>query len=106
MIDHWERNEIDVDPEAQAYAFLAAEPSYGNAFSVNEHQSFFRQQTPQVWYDAAITTIDHVLVNSRSHLLRQIGEEVRGVADPQSLDVARAICVNWIGPGFFRGWNI
>src|SRR5437868_833892 len=51
---------------------------YGNAFSVNEHQSFFRQQTPQVWYDAAITTIDHVLVNSRSHLLRQIGEEVRG----------------------------
>ena len=78
-----------------------AKPSYGNAFSIDEHQSFFRQQTPQVWYDAAITAIGDVLVDSRSHLLRQVGEEVRGVADAQFLDVGRAIGVHRIGPDLF-----
>ena len=85
---------------------LAAKPSYGNTFSIDEHQSFFRQQTPQVWYDAAITSIGNVLVDSRSHLLRQIGEQVRGVADAQFLDVGGAICVDWIGPDFFSVGNI
>ena len=38
-----------------------ANPSYGNAFSIDENQSFFWQQTPQVWYDGAIAATDSVL---------------------------------------------
>ena len=32
----------------------AAKPVYGNAFSIDENQSFFWQQTPQIRYDGAI----------------------------------------------------
>ena len=49
---------------------------------------------------------EHVLVDGRAHLLRQIGEQVRGVAHAQFLDVCRAIGVHWIWPDLFCRGNV
>ena len=66
---------------SHCYYPSTATPNYGDAFSIDENQSFFRQQTPQVWYDGAIAGTEIVLAASRAHLLRQIGQQVRGIAN-------------------------
>src|SRR4029077_11479015 len=47
VIDHWERNEIDVHPgcAGSSSRYSSPTPSYGHAFSIDENQSFFGQQT-------------------------------------------------------------
>ena len=60
MIDHRKGNQIDVH----------ASVSGSDTFSIDENQSFFRQQTPQVRYDRAIAETDTVLGASRAHLQR------------------------------------
>ena len=84
----------------------AAKPVYGNAFSIDENQSFFWQQTPQVRYNGAIAANGSVLVDSRAHLLRQIDEQVRCIADAQFFNVCRAIRVHRIWPDLFCGGNV
>ena len=57
VIDHREGNEIDVHPGDAGRGTCgnpAAATNYGNAFSIDENQSFFGQQTAQIGYDAAI----------------------------------------------------
>src|SRR5436190_17516637 len=85
MINHWERNEIDVDPRDAGRgtcADPAAAPNYCSAFSIDENQSFFGQQTTQIRYDAAIppTNAISILVNGRAHLLRQPVQQLGCVA--------------------------
>ena len=107
MIDHREGDEIDVHTsEGRGGTESTANPRYGNAFSIDENQSFFRQQTPQVRYDAAIAASDSVLVDGRAHLLRQIGQQVRCIADAQFFEVCRTIRIHWIGARLFRGRNV
>ena len=68
VINHRERNEIDVharEAEAIAGNEIIAHPSYGNAFSIDQNQSFLRQQTPQVRYHGAVAAKETVLVNGR-----------------------------------------
>ena len=50
-------------------------------------------------------TVD-VLVDSRAHLLRQIGQQVRCIADAQFFDVSRTIRVHWIWSDLFCGGNV
>src|SRR5215475_13018803 len=47
VIDHWERNEIDVHPgcAGSSSRYSSPTPNYGHAFSIDENQSFFGQQT-------------------------------------------------------------
>ena len=84
----------------------SATPNYGNAFSIDENQSFFGQQTTQVWYDAAIPAIGDVLVDGRAHLLWQLREQVGCVVSAQFLNIFRAIGIHWIRAHFFRGGNV
>ena len=60
VINHREGNEIDVHARGAGATDTesTANPSYGNAFSIDENQSFFRQQTPQVRYDGAIAATE------------------------------------------------
>ena len=104
MIDHREGNEIDI--YSGSSRTNSAAPAYGSAFSIDEHQSFFRQQTPQVGDDGAITTVGDVLVEARSQLLRQLGEKIGRVADAQFLDIDRTIGVHRVRAGLIRGRNI
>src|SRR5207244_1956369 len=80
--------------------------SYGNALPIDENQSFFWQQTAQVWYHAAIATADSVLIDGRAHLLWQVDEQVRRIADAQFLDVCWTIRVHWIWADFFSCGNV
>ena len=108
MINHWEGNEIDVHASGARATDIGstAKPADGNAFSIDQNQSFFWQQTPQVRYDSAIAANGTVLVNRRAHLLRQIGQQVRCIADAQFLDVSWTIGIHWIWPGLFCGGNV
>src|SRR6266536_276259 len=69
VINHWKRYEINVHPGG-AGPSTSPTPNYGSAFSIDKNESFFGQQTTQVWYDAAISAIGDVLVDGRAHLLR------------------------------------
>src|SRR4030095_17057426 len=46
-IHHWERNEMDVHPgcAGSSSRYTSPTPNYGRAFSIDENQSFFGQQT-------------------------------------------------------------
>ena len=105
VINHWKRNEIDVHP-SRAGPSTSATTNYGSAFSVNKNQSFFRQQTTQVWYDAAISAIGDVLVYARAHLLRQLRDQVGCVVSAQLLNIFPAIRIDWIRSYFFRSGDI
>ena len=64
VINHWERNEIDVHPGgAGPRRSRSSTANYGSALSIDKNQRFFGQQTTQVWYDAAISAIGDVLVD-------------------------------------------
>ena len=109
VINHRERNQINVHASGAGLArkkTATATPNYSDAFSIDEHQSFFRQQTPQVGDDGAITTVGDVLVEARSQFLRQFGEKIGRVTDAQFLDIDRAIGVNRVWAGLFRGRDI
>ena len=73
VIDQRERNEVDVHATGQ--------PSYGDALSIDEHQSFFGQQTTQVRGDTTVTAVGDVLVDGRTRLRRQLEKQIRRVAD-------------------------
>ena len=90
VINHRERNEIDVHARGARATDIGstAKPADGNAFSIDQNQSFFWQQTPQVRYDGAIAANGTVLVNRRAHLLRQIGQQVRCIANAQFFNVS------------------
>src|SRR5262249_32168379 len=103
---HWKRNEIDVHA-SWAASKSPATPNYGDTFSIKENQSFFRQQTPQVRYDGAIAAEIHTALGaSRTHLLRQAKQQVRGVTDGQLLNVSRTIGVHRIWTGLLCGGNV
>src|SRR4029453_13583905 len=98
MIDHRERNQVDVD--------VFEQPGSCDALSIDEDQSFFGRQTAQVNYDTAVTAIGDVLVDSRAQLLWQFGEQIRCVANSQSLDVFRTIRVHRVRPNFFSSRSV
>ena len=82
MINHREGNEIDVHasgPNGAANDNITR--SDGNPFSIDQNQGFFRQQTPQVRSDSAVAALVSVLTAGRAHLLWQIGQQVRSIAD-------------------------
>ena len=64
MINHREGNEIDVHTSGAATKKNTANPDDGNTFSIDENQSFFWQQTPQVRYDGAVARTETVLGSS------------------------------------------
>src|SRR5438552_8980239 len=75
VINHWEWNEIDIHAGDAGHS-SSATPNYGSALSIDKNQGFFRQQTTQIRYDAAVAAIGNVLVDGRAHLLRQLDEQV------------------------------
>ena len=82
MINHRKWNEVNVHSRGDWPATKnTAGPYYRGAFPINQNQSFLGQQSTQIRYDAAVTETGHVLVDRRAHLLRQIDEQVCGVAD-------------------------
>src|SRR5260370_223171 len=105
MINHWERNEIDVH-SGGAGPGTAPTSNYGSAFSIDENQSFFGQQTTQVGYDTPVTAISDVLVDGRAHLLWQLREQVGCVVNAQLLNIFPAIRIHRVRAGLFRGGNI
>src|SRR5882724_8459633 len=105
VINHWERNQIDVHPGGTGPSTSSA-PYYGSALSIDENQSFFGQQTTQVGYDAAISAIGDVLVDGRAHLLRQLRDQVGCVVSAQFLNIFPAISIHRVGAYFFGGGNI
>src|SRR5262249_25706129 len=77
-----------------------------DTFSIDENESFLRQQTPQARCDGAIAATETVLGASGAHLLRQIGKQVRRIADAQFFNVRWPIRVDWIWPDLFRCGNV
>src|SRR6476660_5247136 len=98
VINHWERNEIDVNANSVCIRC--------DAFSIDENQSLFRQQTTQVWYDGAIPAKGDVLVDGRAHLLWQLREQVGCVVSAQFLNIFRAISIHGIRASLFRGRDV
>src|SRR5262249_24225459 len=99
-------NEIDVHA-SWAASKSTATPNYGDTFSINENQGFFRQQTPKVWYDGAIAAEIHTALGaSRTHLLRQAKEQVRGGADAQLFNVSRTMGVHGSWTRLLCGGNV
>src|SRR5438067_2644668 len=77
VINHWERNEIDVHPGGAGSRNSRSPASDDrSALSIDEDQSFLGQQTPQIGYETTITTVGDVLVDGRAHLLWQLREQV------------------------------
>ena len=74
--------------------------------SIYKNQSFFGQQTTQVWYDAAIPAISDVLVEGRAHLLWQLRDQVGCVVSAQFLNIFRAISIHGIRASLFRGRDV
>jgi hypothetical protein len=80
VINHRKWNEINVHSAEPSTKNTAAAHNRG-AFSIDQNQSFFGQQSTQIRYHAAVTETSHVLVDSRAHLLWQVNQQVRGVAN-------------------------
>ena len=80
MINHRKWNEVDIH-SAEPVAENTAGPHYRGTFPIDQNQSFLGQQSTQIGYHAAITETGHVLVDGRAHLLRQVDEQIGGVAD-------------------------
>ena len=75
MINHRERDEIDVHPGG-AWPGPSSATYYRSTLSIDKNQRFFGQQTTQVRNDTPVTAIGDVLVNGRAHLLWQLREHV------------------------------
>ena len=56
--------------------------------------------------DGAIAATETVLGASRAHLLRQIGQQVRCIADAQFFYIGRAIRIHWIWADLLRCRNV
>src|SRR5207248_4512026 len=107
VINHWERNEIDVHPGgAGSRNSRSPAADYRSALSIDEDQSFFGQQTPQIGYDTPITTVGDVLVDGRAHLLWQLREQVGCVVNAQLLNIFPAIGIHGVRASLFRGRDV
>src|SRR5262249_2201981 len=95
VVNHRKRNQINV--------YTAAEPDWiqrtkGDTFSINQHESFFGQQTAQVELNGAVPAIGDVHVCGSPRLLRQKSLQIRCIAKSQFFDVRRAIRITGLGP--------
>ena len=103
MINHRERNQINVHPPASPGG---AQRTIRNAFSIYQNQSFLGQNTTQVELNAAVPAIADVQVDVAACFLRQKILKVLCSLDAQFVQVLRPVRVYRIRPGLFRCRNV
>ena len=83
-----------------------AQRTVGDAFAIDQNQSFLGQKAAQVELDRAITAVADVQVDSSTRLLRNELLQVGRVADTEFFDVLRPVRVHRVRAGLFRSGNV
>src|SRR5207253_1424091 len=84
VIDQPERNRVEVDR-------ITGNAHWRQTASVLQDQSFFRENTAQVNFHAAVTAVDDVFIDCRSRSRWQLLDKVSGGTHPKSGNIFLAV---------------
>ena len=87
VVDQPERNGVEVDR-------ITGKANRRETTSVLQDQRFFRENTAQVNFHAAVTAVDDVFIDCRSSSGWQLLDKVSGATDTESSDILPAVGID------------